>query len=261
MKLWVRELGLRGDLDLTPEIVFFKDAVELVRLVKGKQVDMFNLGSLEYLQHAGRIPVRPELVAVAGDDVYDTYILLAHRARNATQVSHLAGSRLVVPTTGVDASLPFFWLESLLTGDGLGPSPDFFSEVRRVDKTSQAVISVFFGQADACLVSKRLYDTTADLNPQLRSDLVVLVESPGYLPAVACFRADFPSKLTALVKESALTLHTQARGRQILTLFGVRRIRPFEPDMLATTMNLVERLVGSGNRISAEGTADLNPTQ
>jgi ABC-type phosphate/phosphonate transport system substrate-binding protein len=244
VQLWTRELSFRGGVELTPEIVFFRDTDELEKLVKEKRVDLFSVGSLEYLQNRGRIPMRPELVGIVGDDVYEDYILLVHRASNVTQVSQLTGRKLVVSTTGLDESVPVLWLESLLHGEGLGSQDDFFSEIRRGDKTSQSVVSVFFGQADACLVSRRLYDTMAELNPQLRSDLVGIARSPDYLPSVGCFRVGCSPELRDLVIEASLTLHKHARGRQVLTLFGIKRIKRFAPALLASTVDLDEAMPG-----------------
>ena len=257
VELWARELVYGDSLTFSPKIVFFSDTDELAGLIKEMRIDIFSLGTVEYLQTRRRVPAHPALVPVVGEDVFDRYILLVHRLSSVTQVSQLAGKRLLVSMTAFDESVPVLWLESFLHGNGLGPQDDFFSEVRRGENTSQSVISLFFRQVDACLVNERLFDTMTDLNPQLRSDLVVLARSPGFLAAVTCFPEGCDPEIRNLVTENALTRHMHTRGRQILALFGVKGIRPFDPSQLATAVDLIAWSEQSGRGTVGKGLPDV----
>ena len=108
------------------------------------------------------------------------------------------------------------------------------------DRISPPVLAVLFGKADACLVNGNLFDTMVEMNPQLRTDLVAIAESPPFLASVTCFPPGCDPELRELVVDGALALHTHPRGQQILALFGVREIRRFEESQLAQIAILLE---------------------
>jgi hypothetical protein len=81
----------------------------------------------------------------------------------------------------------------------------------------------------------------ADLNPQIERDLVALAVSPGFLLSVLCFPQGVDQEKKRIVENGALDLHSHAKGRQILTLFGNDKILRFDPSFLTTTLELVEQ--------------------
>ena len=50
--------------------------------------------------------------------------------------------------------------------------------MKLVDHASQAVLPVFFRQADACLMPRWSYDTMVELNPQVKDQAIILALSP-----------------------------------------------------------------------------------
>jgi hypothetical protein len=70
------------------------------------------------------------------------------------------------------------WLDTQLLRQQLPPSHSFFRSVKLVENASQAVLPVFFRQADACLLPRWSYDTMVELNPQVKEQTTILVHSP-----------------------------------------------------------------------------------
>lgn len=93
--------------------------------------------------------------------------------------------------------------------------------LRIVDEkhNSQAIHKVFFGQADAALVSLSSLHAAGELNPQVRQRLRILLDWKTTSLAFGMMSVLTPPSLRARVIDSALRVATTVRGRQILEIF------------------------------------------
>ena len=240
VELWGRQLTASMGKEIVPRIVLLDDQAEVIRTVKAGEVDMLTLPVLDYLDMGDQAILEPALVSVTSSGIQLEFILLVHRAGGLETLDQLRGKVLMAEAARVENSLATIWLETLLLKAGLGRQEEYFGAIKKVKKTSQAVLAVFFDQADAALVRQSSLAIMVELNPQLEQELVALAISPKFLEFVTCFPESGDSEKRATIEEGGLNLHTYPRGRQILTLFGVDRIVPFEPAYLRTVRALLE---------------------
>lgn len=170
------------------------------------------------------------------------FILLVRRDRGYTSFRDLRG-RSLLWSTNESATLGRPWLDTLVMGDGALSSEAFFSKLTSVGKPGLAILPVFFGNADACLVDESSFAVAAELNPQLAKTLVALETSDPLVNGVVCVsrtawvrdqhRLDFWGTLGRL--------HDDAAGRQVLTLFKAERLVPFEESQLTTLWALYRK--------------------
>ena len=114
-------------------------------------------------------------------------------------------------------SLAMPWMDVVLLREGMiGASNGFFGKVMRDRKLSTAVLGVFFGQRDACIVTLSGFRGMVELNPQVGRQLRVIETSPPFIPTVFCFRREFQSPQNERVFDAILRLHESVAGRQIL---------------------------------------------
>jgi len=135
----------------------------------------------------------------------------------------------------------YLWLSTVLTGKSLPERERFFGSVREVRKASQAVLPVFFKQADGCLVNKSSFDTMVELNPQIEKEMMVFLSSDKLLHGMFCFHRHLSADIKTQMTKTALNIHTTPAGKQILTLFQIDTIMPFKPSMLDTTVALLDK--------------------
>jgi ABC-type phosphate/phosphonate transport system substrate-binding protein len=124
------------------------------------------------------------------------------------------------------------WLETQLLKAGLGRTDGFFSQVKEFRKSSQALLPVFFGQADVCLVDQSAYASMAELNPQVGKELVVLGTSPGFPREIVVLNKTCPENKRKIIRNALASLEKTPRGRQLLQLFGSDREIDFDPSYL-----------------------------
>lgn len=241
VELWAKQLTAQLGRPVAPKVLFFDSQAELVQASAAGEVDVANMDVLEYLDVRDRGILEPRLVSVIGDQVFEEYILLVRRDRGLDGLDALRGRHLVSVTAGPRASsIPIIWLETVLLRKNLGLKETFFGRIQEVGKVSQAILAVFFGQADVCLVAKQMLKTMTELNPQVGEELSVVATSSPLLTGLVCFPHNGDPETQRFVLEGALQLHDHPRGRQILTLFGVNRMKLFRPTYLDSITALIE---------------------
>jgi phosphonate transport system substrate-binding protein len=159
----------------------------------------------------------------------------------------LRGKKLLVQDSAGTASNSFLWLDTLLLRQKLPIVARFFHTVKRVDKSSQAVLPVFFRQTDACLVPRWAFDTMVELNPQVGNDLKIFIVSPMLARGAFFMRKNLPPQKRVLV-DVALKLQNSTRIRQFMTLFHSENLVAYQPSYLEPTLALYEEFTALSKR-------------
>jgi ABC-type phosphate/phosphonate transport system substrate-binding protein len=106
-----------------------------------------------------------------------------------------------------------FWQE------GLGSPEQVLGRMTTSTRLSQVVLPVFFGQADACLVTRKGLDAMVELNPQLSRRLKVLLAAPKMVNVFLAFHKNYPLDLRKPVFDRMISLNSKPLTRQVLVLF------------------------------------------
>ena len=149
------------------------------------------------------------------------------------------------------ASLASAWLDTLLMRKGKQPARSFFAAIIPEAKISKPVLSVFFGQLDACVVTRRGFDTMVELNPQTGRQLEVLAVSDPYVPVAFCFRKDYHSPIKNQILGEIKRWHLSPAGKQSLTIFQTDSLEEQPGNCLKSALDLLEE---HENLIDATGT-------
>jgi phosphonate transport system substrate-binding protein len=132
------------------------------------------------------------------------------------------------------------WIDTILGESGLGCANDFFGSTGDGAKPASVVLPVFFGESDAAVVNRSSLETMQELNPQLATQLQVLTNSPFLPESVICLRKNYTEAREDVLRSLA-QLHTQSRGQQILLIFSINKLVPFEPGQLESLRDLSVR--------------------
>jgi phosphonate transport system substrate-binding protein len=242
IKTWAeavaRQTGVRIDAELCT-------SGQLVQRVRNRQVDAFSTNVLEFARVAGYADhelVVDETQFPDGEE----YVLLVHQSGGIRSLADLRGRTLLLDRS-TRACLAGIWLDTLLGSAHLGAMDTFLGRLESSPKLSRVVLPVFFRQTDACLVTRRGYDTMCDLNPQLAKQLHPLAVSPKLVTTFLAFHKDSPAETRRRFLAAVTDLHKTVAGRQALMLFGSTRLVPADVAVLRTSFELLhayERLQG-----------------
>ena len=232
------------------ETVIYPDIQAAVKDVREERIDLLTLPTLDYLQVKSEIRMIPKMISGVGPEEEQSYLLLVKKDGKIDSLSGLRQKGLIVEK-GVNGRLALKWLDTLLLERSLPESAVFFREVKQVDKSSRALLPVFFGQADACIVRRFAFKTMTELNPQVGKKLMVLERSPVFGSVLLCFRPGIETKLSDSIVDFIQKMPDHAEHRQVLLLFQVKKIFLFEPEHLYDLESLLDRYVRLTEKIGS----------
>jgi phosphonate transport system substrate-binding protein len=210
----------------------------LVREVREHQLDGFTLTTLEFLDvqnYAAPSLLMDEAYISGGDE----YLLLVNEDGSIRTLADLHHKSLNV-YDNPRMCLAAIWLQSLLASSKLGTPEEFFGRPSALSKLSKVVLPVYFRQIDACVVTRRGFNTMCELNPQLGHKLHVLASSPRLVTTLMAFHKDTPTVARQRCEAALVGLNKSVAGQQALTLFESSRLVLTDVSVLRTTLDLVK---------------------
>lgn len=245
MTTWLRrmEIDLNLIIEFSPKV--FDTTEDILRRARTGQFDAVALNVVEYRQIADVLDPS-QIVAESGAQELEQYVLLAKQSSGARRLSDLRGGRLRM-LAGPKMCVASAWLSTLLEDGRLGRSDQFFSSVTTDTKVPRVVLPVFFGQADACLTSKRGFDTMCELNPQVSRVLAAVATSPGMVVTFNVFHKNYHGAGREKLVKIYSDLPSNPAGRQLATLFQFQGLVVRDASCLGSALTILD----SADRASA----------
>ncbi len=238
MTIWFESIIRRRGYTLESEAIIYPNKEQMADALRNAEVDIIvaHTPATIYLNDIGL--VEPQFISQRNGREEEKYLLLVRRDRAISSISDLHRKSVIMQTNPRTSLLPA-WFELLLQdAEGSGTVPN----VTAAAKASKVVLPVFFRQADACLVSRNGYNTLTELNPQLGQELRILKESPGYVSSAICLRKNFDSALLDDVLQGLAELHLDPHGRQVLMLFKIDALIPYEDHHMENVKTLLQQI-------------------
>lgn len=233
-----REISRLMGIPLNVKVVLFSEMDFMTNALRKGELELAAIPSIEYLRIRNTVPLIPSFV---GNNRYGTgitYVIITRKDSGIHSFSELKGKSVMIPSAAKFES-SHIWLEVLLMKAGKGGLDTFFSFVKESPKLQNAIMGVFFRQADAAIVTRTGLNTSCELNPQLAAQLTVLAESPNLSDAVVCLIPGTSEKFRTKIYNAMLQLNETKSGKQIYTIFQTNGITPFKEEYLDGLEDLI----------------------
>jgi phosphonate transport system substrate-binding protein len=237
MDMYARELNRIVGIGTSPRSIFFADSAVMADALLRDEIDMVNLPALDFLRVLGKAPIEPVFVSSNQIGEKQERCLLVRKDGGISRLDHLKGKSMMIPSSAKD-EISSLWFETLLAREGLPDSRVLLGVLKEVNKTSQGVMNLFFRQADAALVTRSVFDTMTQLNPQIGEALLVSTKSKPFLGFISCMRKNLDPNLKQLIKERAVKLHENQNLKQMFILLQTDRIIYFQSEHLENLSEL-----------------------
>ena len=241
IKVWVNELNKHEKLNVKMYPVFYNNMDDLIQNINKDKISNLVCTSIDYLKYKSKLQMTPVLVDPGEDGNEVQFLLLTRKKDNIKNIAELEGQKIIIQKEA-NSEIINMWLEVTLHENKLKFKDKFFQKIKTGGLASHTILSVFFGQNDACVVTKTAFETMTELNPQMGRDLNILLASPNFIEGLSCYsnyfmkmkiKDDMVSSLTGIDKYPA--------GRQIYTLLRVKKLLPFKEELLNSAKVLLKR--------------------
>jgi len=240
VKLWSTKLVVTDDVPVNVQPKIYEDVREIETALKKNMVDLINLDASEFFDLQHLLDHEKFIIAVYGGTITVEYLLLVRRKSRIADIKDLRGCVLKFPKNARNA-LSTIWLDVELAAAGLPATEHFFDQMVSTNKINRAVLPVFFGKADACLVTRKGFETMVELNPQISQQLRILAASKEYIPGFLGFSKSYQSGIKDVVENNIKNWNQTPAGYQILTMFQMGGLM-FQPlEILGPTMELIKK--------------------
>jgi len=218
------------------ESIFYKDPEGLADAFLAGKVDLAVFMSDDYARLSHKLDFDMAMSIVRGGKKTERFFILVKSDSPYHNLQDLRNQSL---SRAKGDGLGLLYLDGLLLKQKLPEAAKYFSVVNETVKPSQALLAVFFGQSDVCIVNERSYDLMSELNPQVKVRLRSIGVSPEYVLGVGIFRKDMPAEKRKILEDALLNIGDSPRGKQVLTLFKTERFAPIQPGELESVRQLI----------------------
>jgi phosphonate transport system substrate-binding protein len=209
-----REKNIPAD----PEPQIYEGVDDALRMLRERLIGATTMTISEFWLLRREIRFDRFLVTSDQGKATENYVVLVRAASDVATLADLRSKHLNL-LAGPSMALATVWLDVELAKLQLPPTATLLGSVVDVAKPAKTILPVFFGQTDACLVTRRTFDTMVELNPQVGRQLRVLASSPALVAALFGFRADLSPNLKERTIHELISLHDSVGGRQALAMF------------------------------------------
>jgi phosphonate transport system substrate-binding protein len=206
--------------------------------------DLVVLPGLDYLQIEPKVALVPRLVLSRVNQPTEPLVLVTRHNETLKSLTKKK-MRILMVDVGRFGETAKLWLDTVLLEAGLGPSHQFFSEIRRTQKPSQSILPVFFGQVTACVITESALNVIKELNPQIERRVQILKRSGNLVTLLLCATPWADKKDVDMVVAEGLKAIHDPKSRQALTIVQMNRFYPFQPEYMDATRDLYERFLNN----------------
>jgi ABC-type phosphate/phosphonate transport system substrate-binding protein len=214
LNIWIKEFGNREGFQSQASL--YEDVDSLIRDFTNRKLDMAFLRTHEYFSVIRKINAEPAVVKTRLGKATLKYILLVSSNSQNIQIRDLKNLRLSILKND---DLGMMFLNTKLLKAKLPEAGQFFGNIQVKGKESQVLLSVFFGQADACITTDTSFKTMVELNPQIGHKIRIISASQELIDMVSFVQKDFDQQFKERIIRSTGKIIETERGRQMLLLF------------------------------------------
>jgi len=225
-RLWTSEVVKMQNVEV--DTLYYSDHEKIVQDYQKQVFGAMTLSPMYYLKHQEVLDAITEdyYIVQRRKTHYEKMLLLV---RKDSQIKNLKDLKGKVVGTKSDSYQARFFLDKEMLEELHITSKRYIRSMTKTEEFSTAVLNVFFKKIDACVVPEYIFNLICEMNPAVGRSISSIVESQNiFMPAMTVLHKDTPVNLREVYRKSISSLDKTVKGKNILTLFKMHRIRFIE---------------------------------
>ena len=219
------------------KIKVFPNQDQLLNLISEHKVLGYFGSPAMFIEHQNMFNNELLFSPVISDKLLQRYVLLVRRDSGIDNISKLKNT--ILSYCKADEVGMLFLTKLLKDKKNMAPS-SFFSKLVIKKNPNVNISSVFFKETQAVLTLEADFNVAAELNPQLKQQLVVIETSPEYVTnlLVVSNQVDGPMSMQEL-ETNVLNIANAIRSKRLLKTFNFGEMRRIKLEDLNSLRDLV----------------------
>jgi ABC-type phosphate/phosphonate transport system substrate-binding protein len=239
IRAWTQALLKKQDISAVPMPILFENIDEIKEGLSKDKLDYIAITTQEYAEVRDLLTCDIVTVSVTSNSINEEYLLLVSINSGKDNLLDLKGKKLLMVNSS-RLSLAMVWLDTILLTKGMEPADKYFGVIDSEKSAGKVILPVFFNQADACVVTRTMYNTMVELNPQIAQRLKAIEVSPPLIPSFFCFTKNSDVNVREKVLKEISRWHLSSFGKQSLILFQTEGLETHPISCLDNTLKLVD---------------------
>jgi hypothetical protein len=242
----LQEILDRWAVHLINEVIIYEDFSALKKDIREKKMDIIALTTPEYFILRKQVHIIPFMTYKILDRIMDRMLLVSRKDSRNRSIHDLKRKKIAVfANLDDELNMPNLWFTTLVLKSGDNYQKDYASTVYRVRKGMNAILDVFFKNADAAVVPELDFIISKELNPQIGAQLCIVDSSKQMLYSVICYTGKMTATLNRYkdrnvqsVVDLICSTDTTDVGKHFLSIFRITSFVPFASAYLNDTETL-----------------------
>lgn len=196
---------------------------ELIEKLKTNRFNTIIASQIEYLQISQHKKLIPMATDYRSGKSRFRLMLLVRKDAQIQDLTALRNKRLSLDKLDPIKNV---YLSVLLARSKQKSPRSFFSAITIKKKEKSAVLDLFLGESEACLVKDVTFLAMAALNPQLKKMLAPIATSEEFVNGLLFTVPQMSKSKHKILKDAALNVHKRKTGKQAMSIFRITKMVP-----------------------------------
>jgi hypothetical protein len=219
----------------------YDNLTKLEEDLRSDKVDVFSIKSTDFFNLKNLNDYSPFFIGTRSPkSKFDNYILVTNKNSGYKDITEIVNEKITSAKT-VYEDLSVIWAKiAIIEANG--------KKIKKVINFDSAPISesklllgVFFGKYKCAVVSKSVYDVVCELNPKVKTDIIILATSDNLISSLFARKNNISKSTAEMLEAFGVDLNENDEGRLILNLFKIQSIEKTNKDDIEETRKLIQK--------------------
>jgi len=160
-------------------------------------------------------------------EIYEQYYLIKNKG-SSINLDNLYGKNLYYKN-----DIGKVWVESFILKKYKKPINKVFKKVLEIEKPQKLIFNTFFNENELSVVTKKLYDSMRELNPQIEQKVTIIKKSKAmFFSGIGFTHKKMEEKHSRMLEKMTKDINSSENGVELVSLIDLVRILVVREDDL-----------------------------